>query len=480
MSQPAGPLRKQVLNSLAWSLGGLGTLQVLRFGFNLVLTRLLLPEVFGLMALVDLFIIGLSMFSDLGVGLAVIRGERGDDDRFLNTAWSLQVVRGFVIWVGLCALAWPAAVCYHTPQLLYYLPVTGLTVLGQGFSSTAVFTCERRLAQGRLVLLRVGCYLVSTAVILACLLLTDLSVWALILGRLAGCVLETAGSHWWLHGAPCRFAWDPAAAAEIFHFGKWIFVSTGCTFLGSQGDRLIVAGMTSLATLGVYNLAVGLAAVGWMVVETIATKVVYPYYSRLNQQGESFQTSFRKVHPWAAGFAAFATAGLVSTGPAVVRCLFKPDYAAAGWMLQLAALGGWVSMLEMLSGKILWVQGHTRIQAVGMGLKLLAVGPCAWAGYSLAGLGGMIVGFAAAELVRYAVTVLALRDQGLPILRYDLGFTAGIALTWAAATHAGWHFARADERVVRVVVEVSTVVVFWLGLAAVARWRFPTLARQGC
>ncbi len=106
MSHPApDSVTGKVFRALIWSLLGFGTFQVLRFGFNLVLTRLLLPEVFGLMALVDLFIIGLHMFSDVGLGLSIVRSQRGDDPHYLNGAWSLQVVRGFCLWLG--AAPWP-------------------------------------------------------------------------------------------------------------------------------------------------------------------------------------------------------------------------------------------------------------------------------------------------------------------------------------------------------------------------------------
>ena len=98
------PLKRRVVSSLAWSLTGFGTQQVLRFAFNLILTRLLLPDAFGLMALIDLFILGLYMFSDVGLGLSIVRSHRGDDPHYLNVAWSVQIVRGLVLWLA----AWRA------------------------------------------------------------------------------------------------------------------------------------------------------------------------------------------------------------------------------------------------------------------------------------------------------------------------------------------------------------------------------------
>jgi Polysaccharide biosynthesis protein len=295
-------VRKKVVRSLVWSLTGFGTIQIVRFGFNVLLNWYLAPADAGLMTLVDLFIIGLTMFSDLGVGLSIVRSERGDDPQYLNTAWSVQVVRGFMLWFGACTLAWPVAYFSSTPVLFYLLPVAALTTIGNGFNSIAIYTCERRLDRGRLEMLKTGSHLIGLAVIVACLVLTNLSVWSLIIGRLTGSVLEMIGSHCLLPGPRCCFAWDRTVVSEILHFGKWIFVSTGCTFLADQadrliilatGNRLIVGAITSLALLGVYNVAVQLAMAAKQVVQMIASSVVFPYYSRMNQQGPSLGRGFR-------------------------------------------------------------------------------------------------------------------------------------------------------------------------------------------
>jgi O-antigen/teichoic acid export membrane protein len=459
------------MSSLAWSLSGYAANQILRFGFNLLLTRLLMPEIFGLMALVDLFIIGIHMFSDVGLGTSIVRSHRGDDPHYLNSVWSVQVVRGLCLWLVTCALAWPAAAFYETPQLAYVLSVAGLTGILGGFKSVAVFSCERNLAQGRLALMQLVCYVMSTAVILLWFLLVDVSVWGVIAGRLAGSVLELVGSHFFLRGPRCRFIWDWAVVSEILHFGKWIFVSTACTFLAEQADRLIVGKASSIATLGVYNLAFQLSFAAKQLIQTITSRVVFPLYSRRFQQDTSLREGFPSIYLWAAGFAAFLTSGLIGTGPAFIRCLFKPEYEAAGRMLQIIAVGGWITMLQTISGCLLWVVGNSRAYAASNVIKLFAIPVCAWGGHTLAGFEGMIGGFAAAELIRYGVMLLALRDQGLPILRYDLCLSAGIAVACLAAAQAGSLFATPGQRWLQFLVEVTAIAILWLGLAVLGRRR---------
>src|SRR5262245_29382509 len=81
-------LRKLAIRGSMWAVGGYGASMVLRLGSNVVLWHLLVPEAFGLVLLVNVFLQGLEMFSDLGVRVSIVQHKRGDDPDFLNTAWT--------------------------------------------------------------------------------------------------------------------------------------------------------------------------------------------------------------------------------------------------------------------------------------------------------------------------------------------------------------------------------------------------------
>ncbi|MBL9057749.1 MAG: oligosaccharide flippase family protein, partial [Rhodobacteraceae bacterium] len=128
--------------------GSYAVTQALRLGSNLILTRLLYPEAFGVMALVSVALVGLAMFSDMGVGPAISASPRGDERDFLDTAFTLNVARGAVLWAATCALAWPMARFYEAPELFQLLPAAGLTLLIAGFNPKRIDTANRHLLLG--------------------------------------------------------------------------------------------------------------------------------------------------------------------------------------------------------------------------------------------------------------------------------------------------------------------------------------------
>ena len=109
-------LSRIFLSASAWTVASSVASQGIRFFANLILSRLLFPEAFGMMALVSAVMSGLEMFSDLGIGPSVIRNP-APARRFLDTVWTLQVVRGWGLWVIAVMMAYPMAQWYAEPKL---------------------------------------------------------------------------------------------------------------------------------------------------------------------------------------------------------------------------------------------------------------------------------------------------------------------------------------------------------------------------
>ncbi|MEG4106860.1 oligosaccharide flippase family protein [Microcoleus sp. S13_C5] len=416
--------KKLAIKGAAWTLASYGSSQIIRFASNLILTRLLLPELFGLMGLAYVFITGIHLFSDIGLGPSIIQNKRGEEREFLNTAWTLQVIRSFFIFICLIIITYPVASFYGEPRLLWLIPIIGINTLVTGFNSTAVSSLNRQMAVKRVVIFQLVIQIVSTTVMVVWAWF-DHSIWAIVAGGFTGALMEVVWSHFLIPGKSNRFAWDKEAAKEIFSYGKWIFLSTALYFLCSQADRLILGKIFTLTMLGIYGIAFTLGDMPRQVIIAISGRVIFPSISLLAElPREELRTKIlnnRKLIliPLAVGLAIF-----VSFGDQLILTLYRKEYAAASWMMPILALGIWHTTLHNMMGSCLLAVGKSQYAAMGNLVTFVNLCISIPLGYHLKGNLGAVIAVALGDLPTYAVTNYGLWKEGLTCFWQDIQLTA--------------------------------------------------------
>src|SRR5271165_6075116 len=109
--------------------------QIIRFGSNIILTRLLAPQLFGLMVIVNTIRMGFELLSDLGIGQNLIYSKNANEPEYYNTAWTLQLIRSFILWTLILVFAPRVAGFYSLPILASVLPFAGLGTICGGLTS---------------------------------------------------------------------------------------------------------------------------------------------------------------------------------------------------------------------------------------------------------------------------------------------------------------------------------------------------------
>jgi len=418
-------LKKLAIRGMVWTIAGYGTSQILRFGSNLILTRLLFPKLFGLMALLNIFIIGLHLFSDIGIGPSIIQNKRGDDPAFLNTAWTLQIIRGFVLWFCCVAIAWPVANLYGEPQFLWLIPVVGLSTIITGFNSTALFTLNRHMAVAQLGIFELGGQVISLMVMIVWAWFSP-TIWALVIGGLVSDSVRMVWSHRLIPGSCNRFAWDQDATNALFSFGRWIFISTALTFLATQADRLILGKLLSFEMLGVYGIAFVLADMPRQLIVVISGKVIFPAVARLTHlPRETLHGKILQKRKFVVVVLALGLTVLISFGDILILTLYDQRYIQAAWMLPILALGVWSNVLfQTLGIPLLLAVGKPLYAAYGNFLRLLFIGIGLPLGFSLKGVVGVVIVVALAELPLYGAVTYGLWREEMSAVAQDIKATA--------------------------------------------------------
>jgi O-antigen/teichoic acid export membrane protein len=340
------PLKDRILRAGSWTVLAYGCTVVLRLANSLILTRLLAPEVFGLIAIITTITTVVSLLSDIGIRQAIVHSKHGDEALMLNTAWTMQILRGVLIW-GACCLAavglsaaqdagWLTdGSVYAADQLPLLLALATLNSVILGFESTKRFTADRRIEQKRVVLIELSAMIIATAASVT-LAWYMRSVWALIFGGWFGTVFSVAAGHLLLRGQPNRLAWDRSFVLQILNYGKWILASSVLYVLAMNGDKLLLGIWVTPAVLGCYAIAQSLAQVLELAVGRVFSQVAAPAFAdlighsphRMREVYLRMRLPFDLLFISAAGF-------VFAVGPWLVGVMYDPRYAQAGQILQM-------------------------------------------------------------------------------------------------------------------------------------------------
>jgi O-antigen/teichoic acid export membrane protein len=386
---------------------------MLRLGGNLILTRLLFPEAFGLMGIYSAIVFGVHMLTDVGIGTSIIQKERGNDQEFLNTAWTVQIIRGVIVWGVLCALAFPVANLYGEPVLAAMLPVVGLCAIIGGFSSTKIYSVQRNLDAKRITLIEIGVNALGL-IFTACLALLMHSVWALVWGNVIGAILGLIASHHLLLGTNNKFAWDLDAVKHLKGMGRWIMLGSSLTFLSVEGARLMIGAMLDMQQVALYTLSNTLNLMFSKAMEQVTGRVFFPTYSEIHRtKPEKLKSILYKARltmilpSW--GLAIL----FIFFGTQIMGVLYDARYSGSGPMLEFLAAGSLVGCVWTSYSGALLAMGkaatNTFLTAILVALQISAI----FVGFHLGGVTGIVMGVAAVNWIMYPVYAYVMFRIGL-------------------------------------------------------------------
>lgn len=401
----------------------------IRLVTQIVLAWLLAPEMFGLMMLVNALRVGVEQMTDIGIGQSVVRSPHAHDQDFINTAWTLQVLRGVLLTLLAVAAAWPVSYLYGNPELFEIILACSLLFLFTGLLSPSLFLMQRDLrlrerAVYDVVNIAVQC---AITVVLALLIPT---VWALVWGLIISTLFSTVLTYAFGHTLP-RFAWKREHVHDIMHFGKWIFLSTAIYFAATSYDRVYLAAGLPLALAGVYAVARTFSDMFGQLALRTAQYVVFPRMAAMSEQRREAAAALRSKRFRVLVLAAVGIAFAIAGSDAFILFAYDDRYHAAAFMLPLLLAGGWFAVLAAFAEGMLLGCGRPASVAGSNALKFAAmlVGlPLALAyGHLFEALCVLVL----ADFVRWAWLTLYLQKEQLATIADDLVLTLlviGVAL----------------------------------------------------
>lgn len=362
----------------------------LRLISTVVLTRLLAPEIYGVFAIVLVYMYLLEMFSDLGIRSLILTKEGRLEPDFLRTCWTVSIIRGlFILAVsGIIAgiiyylqtrAAFGPDNPYAAPALPLAIAALGGTSAIYGLMSPLRFVAEREMTFGRITIVDV-CTNVVSLVVTIVLAYYLRSVWALVLGSLTKNLFAVALSFKVFPGTQMRLRLNRADLGIVIDRGKWILGQSMLTALSQSADRLMLGFLMSSSSFGFYFIARQIFEIFVVLMEKVNAQISLQVFTHIQKSTvENFRNNYYRYRLVFDVVAGLCAGGMLVLAPLFVDIVFDDRYRGIADMLQIIILA------LLLTGPLLLRQAfmaeHRFKDVAFLGVVSLAV---LWPGLLLA------------------------------------------------------------------------------------------------
>lgn len=379
-------LRAQALSGIRWTAGARLTSQLITWSITLIVIRVLAPADYGLLAMATVFVSLLSMFSELGLGAAVV--QRTDLDGLLTRrVFAVVLLVHFVLAALLASLAPLVGSFYGEPRVVPVLQVLACQFVLAAFAVIPDALLQRRMEFRNRSLIDLGAAIVASLTTLG-LAIGGAGVWALVAGSLVGQSCRTVGLNW-ISPFLERPSFTLGGMRPLLRFGGQISVAQLLWMMFSQADILICAKLLGNEALGFYAVAMHLASLPNQRISALVNQVAFPAFSNmqhdLHRVGTNLLSGVRIL-----SFVAFPILwGASSLAPELVATVLGAKWLPSAVPLQALAV---IMPLRMIGNFV-----QVANQGVGRSDVLLwnaawalAIGPAGFlVGIQLGGLLGL-------------------------------------------------------------------------------------------
>jgi PST family polysaccharide transporter len=365
-----------------------------------VLARFVLPEEFGLIAISGIAISFIHVFSQMGLGPALV--QRREISAFhIRVAFTSTILLGALVFGLILVVAEPVAVFFRQPEVTDLLRVISLSVPITSFGLAAEALLERKLEFKKLFLARFGSYALGYAPVGVAMAVLGYGAWALVSAMLAQSLLRSTAL-FLLNPHPLRPSFSAGELRELFTFGSGHTLAKFFNFGALKGDYFVVGRTLGADALGLYERIFRVMQLPGEYLGHVIFKVLFPAMARIQNQ----PARLAKVY--------FAGIGLVNIvlmpssvffcilAPELVLILLGPSWVEATLPLQILFTAIFLRSSVGLSDSLSRAVGAVYKSAARRAIYACAVVLGSWIGHFW-GLVGVAFGVNVAILIHYTI-----------------------------------------------------------------------------
>lgn len=335
-----------------------------------ILARLLLPDDFGLVVYALTFFAIVDLFFQFGFETVLIRDQDAGADSY-DTAWTLEIIKGFVLCALLIAGASPISQFFNEPRVEAVLYLLAAVPILNGFKNIGVVDFRKKMEFDKEFIFKFSARVVS--VIATILLAMQLrSYWALVCGMLISGVLTLVLSYIM---SPFRPKFGLSQFSRIFGFSKWLLVQNIMLGLNQRLPILILGRYYESRVVAFYSMGFDISNMTSGEFAAPIRRALFPGVASIADNERQMVATVLS----AIGIIGFiglpVTIGVAVSAPILVPLLLGGNWNEIIPIIQILAINGVALALYSNSFVVFYALDRPNLAALASGLRLAILAP---------------------------------------------------------------------------------------------------------
>lgn len=361
-------LKQRTFTGVLWSISDQIASQAIQFIVQIILTRILLPEYFGLIGMILVFILICNVIVDSGFSQALIREQNVSQEDYSTVFW-FSLIMSLFLYVILFILTPIISQFFNEPQLVLILRIFSLGLIINSLSIIQRTILTKKLDFGTQTKINIIAVVLSgtVAIIFA---LRGFGVWSLVVKTLLLQFFQLV-LLWFINDWRPRLVFKYESFKRLFGFGSKLMLSGLISIIYSNIYNVIIGKLYSVSRLGYYTNAVILSEVASLSITTALQRVTYPVLSSFQDEKERLKYGFKKIIRITAFINFPLMVGLASVAEPLINFLFGEKWEPMITYFQLLCIAGMFYPLHAVDLNILQVKGKSNLfLGLSIGRKL--------------------------------------------------------------------------------------------------------------
>jgi O-antigen/teichoic acid export membrane protein len=349
-------LKQTALKGVFWSTLQQFSNQIIGFGVSVVLARLLLPEEFGLIAMLAIFMgIGSSLI-DSGLTQSLIRTVN-PDDRDFSTVFYFNLVGSVIVYAILALTAPLIADFYNQPELTPIVRIYGVVFIINAFGAIQI-TRLTKLMDFKTQMMVATPSLIISGIVGILMAFNGYGVYSLVWSRIAQYLAETLQLWYWSKWRPL-WLFSRLKFKQHFNFGFKLLLSGMLETLFVNSYTLIIGKFFAPAQVGFYSKADGLKMLPVKVISSIVKKTTYPLFAEVQNDDQRLKDIYRRIMQMVIFIITPTLIFIAVLAEPIFRFLYTEKWLPAVPYFQILCVAGILHPIHSYNLQILNVKGRS-------------------------------------------------------------------------------------------------------------------------